>query len=69
MLSSVCGRIQLFIVLIVGETARPPNASVYLISPKDGDTVTGPFRVQLASLASVLRPPASTRRTQVTTIS
>ena len=53
MLSSVCGRIQLFIVLIVGggsiatgETARPPNASVYIISPKDGDTVTSPFRVQ-----------------------
>ena len=53
MLSSVCGRIQLFIVLIVGggsiatgETDRPRSASVYLISPKDGDTVTGPFRVQ-----------------------
>jgi Domain of unknown function (DUF4399) len=53
MLSSVCGRIQLFIVLIVGgvsiatgETARPPNASVYIISPKDGDTVASPFRVQ-----------------------
>jgi ActR/RegA family two-component response regulator len=53
MLSSVCGRIQLFIVLIVGggsiatgETARPPSASVYLISPKDGDTVVSPFRVR-----------------------
>ena len=53
MLFSVCGRIQLFIVLIIGggsiatgETARPPNASVYIISPKDGDTVTSPFRVQ-----------------------
>ena len=53
MLFSVCGRIQLFIVLMIGggsiatgETARPPNASVYIISPKDGDTVTSPFRVQ-----------------------
>jgi hypothetical protein len=53
MLFSVCSRIQLFIVLIIGglsialgETARPPNAFVYIISPKDGDTVTSPFRVQ-----------------------
>jgi Domain of unknown function (DUF4399) len=53
MLFSVCSRIRLFIVLIIGgltiaagETARPPNASVYIISPKDGDTVTSPFRVQ-----------------------
>ena len=42
-----------FVVLIIGglatafgETAAPPNASVYIISPKDGDTVTNPFRVQ-----------------------
>jgi hypothetical protein len=53
MLCSVCSRIQLFIVLMIGgltialgETARPPNALVYIISPKDGDTVTSPFRVQ-----------------------
>jgi hypothetical protein len=50
MVFSVISRIQLFIVLIIGgltialaETAPPPNASVYIISPKDGDTV---FRVQ-----------------------
>jgi Domain of unknown function (DUF4399) len=30
----------------LGETAAPPNASVYFISPKDGDTVTSPFKVQ-----------------------
>jgi hypothetical protein len=53
MLFSVCSRIQLFIVLTFcglavasGETARPPNAFVYIISPKDGDTVASPFRVQ-----------------------
>src|ERR1700688_2850543 len=53
MLCSVCSRIQLFIVLMIGgltlalgETARPPNALVYIISPKDGDTVTSPFLVQ-----------------------
>src|SRR6516165_3770344 len=28
------------------QTAAPSNASVYIISPKDGDTVTSPFRVQ-----------------------
>ena len=53
MVFSVFSRIQLFIVLIIGgltialaETAPPPNASVYIISPKDGDTVASPFRVQ-----------------------
>jgi hypothetical protein len=53
MLCSFCSRIQLFIVLMVGglaialgETARPPNSLVYIISPKDGDTITSPFRVQ-----------------------
>jgi len=30
----------------VAETPAPPNASVYIISPKDGDTVTSPFKVQ-----------------------
>lgn len=28
------------------QTPAPPNASVYFISPKDGDTVTSPFKVQ-----------------------
>ena len=53
MLLSVLSRTQLFVVLIIGglatalgETAPPSNASVYIISPKDGDTVTNPFRVQ-----------------------
>ena len=31
---------------VLGETAAPPNASVYIISPRDGDTVTNPFKVQ-----------------------
>ena len=30
----------------VGTTAAPPNASVYFISPKNGDAVTNPFTVQ-----------------------
>ncbi len=55
---------QLFIVLTIaglatawGETAAPPNASVYIISPKDGDTVTNPFRVQFG-LSSMGVAPA-----------
>ena len=32
--------------IALGETAAPPNASVYFISPKNGDTVTSPFKVQ-----------------------
>ena len=59
MLCSVCSRIQLFIVLMIGgltialgETARPPKALVYIISPKDGDAVISPFLgSSLASLA------------------
>ena len=53
MLFPLLSRTRLFILLIIGgitialgETARPPNAFVYMISPKDGDTVTSPFRVQ-----------------------
>ena len=53
MLFPLLSRTRLFILLIiggitiaVGETARPPSAFVYIISPKDGDTVTSPFRVQ-----------------------
>jgi hypothetical protein len=30
--------------IALGETAAPPNASVYFISPKDGDTVTSRSR-------------------------
>ena len=33
-------------VVALSETAAPPGASVYIISPKDGDTVTSPFKVQ-----------------------
>jgi Domain of unknown function (DUF4399) len=33
-------------VIALGQTAAPPNAAVYIISPKDGDTVTSPFKVQ-----------------------
>ena len=50
---SVRSPIELFIVLIIGgltvalaETARPPSAVIYIISPKDGDVVASPFRVQ-----------------------
>jgi Domain of unknown function (DUF4399) len=32
--------------IALGQTAAPPNASVYIISPKDGDAVTSPFKVQ-----------------------
>jgi Domain of unknown function (DUF4399) len=32
--------------IALAQTAAPPNASVYIISPKDGDTVTSPFKVQ-----------------------
>jgi hypothetical protein len=30
----------------LGETAAPPGASVYFMSPKDSDPVTSPFKVQ-----------------------
>ena len=50
---SAFGRTLLLIVLMFGapvsapgETAAAPNASVYIISPHDGDTVTNPFKVQ-----------------------
>ena len=33
-------------VIALAQTAAPPNAAVYIISPKDGDTVTSPFKVQ-----------------------
>jgi len=54
MFFSVLSWTQLFVVFITvgglgiarGETADPPNASVYIISPKDGDAVTNPFKVQ-----------------------
>ena len=33
-------------VIALGQTAAPPKAAVYIISPKDGDAVTSPFKVQ-----------------------
>ncbi len=35
-----------FPALALAETAAPPNAKVYVISPNDGDTITSPFKVQ-----------------------
>jgi hypothetical protein len=35
-----------FPAVALAETVAPPNAKVYVISPKDGDTVTSPFKVQ-----------------------
>jgi hypothetical protein len=32
--------------MALSETAAPPGASVYIISPKDGDAVSSPFKVQ-----------------------
>lgn len=32
--------------IALAQTAAPPNAVVYIISPKGGDTVTSPFKVQ-----------------------
>ena len=77
MLLSVLSRTQLFVVLIIsglatalGETAAPSNASVYIISPKDGDTVTNPFRVQFGLFwhGKSSRRLASTSQALATTI-
>ena len=53
MLSSVLSRTQLLVAFIIcgfgialGETAAPSDASVYIISPRDGDAVTNPIKVQ-----------------------
>ena len=53
MLSSVLWRTQLLVAFIIGglgialgETAAPSDASVYIISPTDGDTVNNPIKVQ-----------------------
>ena len=32
--------------LALSQTATPPGVSAYIISPKDGDTVASPFKVQ-----------------------
>ena len=68
MLHSILCRTQLYAVLLVGglapafgETAAPSNASVYIISPKDGDTVTNPFKV-LFGLSGMGVAPAGVDR-------
>ena len=43
-------------VIALGQTAAPPNAAVYIISPKDGDTVTGPFKVQFGLTGMGIAP-------------
>ena len=53
MMQSTASRLSLMLALLIslpaaalGQTPAPPNASLYFISPKDGDTVTSPFKVQ-----------------------
>src|SRR5271156_3115042 len=53
MMQSTASRRSLLLALLIslpaaalGQTPAPPNASVYFISPRDGDTVTSPFKVQ-----------------------
>jgi hypothetical protein len=43
-------------VIALGQTAAPPNAAVYIISPKDGDTVTSPFKVQFGLTGMGIAP-------------
>jgi hypothetical protein len=43
-------------VIALGQTEAPPNAAVYIISPKDGDTVTGPFKVQFGLTGMGIAP-------------
>jgi hypothetical protein len=40
----------------LGQTAAPPNAAVYFISPKDGDTVSSPFKVQFGLIGMGVAP-------------
>jgi len=48
-------------VVALAETPAPRNASVYIISPKDGDTVTSPFKVQFG-LSGMGVAPAGVER-------
>jgi hypothetical protein len=43
-------------VIALGQTAAPPNAAVYIISPKDGDTVSSPFKVQFGLTGMGIAP-------------
>jgi Domain of unknown function (DUF4399) len=42
--------------IALAQTAAPPNASVYIISPKDGDTVGSPFKVQFGLTGMGIAP-------------
>ena len=39
-----------------GQTAAPPNATVYIINLKDGDMVTSPFKVQFGLTGMGIAP-------------
>jgi len=43
-------------VIALGQTAAPPSAAVYIISPKDGDAVTSPFKVQFGLTGMGIAP-------------
>jgi hypothetical protein len=47
--------------IALAETAAPPNAAVYFINLKDGDTVTSPFKVQFG-LSGMGVAPAGVER-------
>jgi len=42
--------------VLSAQTASPPGAMVYIISPKDGETVTGPFKVQFGLTGMGIAP-------------
>jgi hypothetical protein len=43
-------------VVAAAQTAAPPNASVYFINLKDGETVTSPFKVQFGLIGMGIAP-------------
>src|SRR5580700_6727298 len=43
----------------IGQTAAPPNAAVYFLNLKDGDTVTSPFKVQFGLTGMGVAPAGS----------
>jgi hypothetical protein len=57
--------VALFVVMAFGatiasaETPSPPGAAVYFINLKDGDTVTGPFKVQFGLTGMGIAPAGS----------
>ena len=42
--------------LALSQSAAPPGASAYVISPKDGDTVASPFKVQFGLTGMGIAP-------------